>query len=273
MLPLREHIAALFRAIASLGYYERFPQYERCDDPWPGVIYGLQMAASLDDLFADPSYVTGDEAGFWCDAAWQREEEDRELASKYAAALITFNFAWNAYEAAIEISAEGMFPKDKIPVRARRLFQAEQGEAAKIQAFEVSFRVARHICSHQCSLKNEIDSIGEKYGLSGAGAAAELVRIFRNYIVHGNDPLPAHDDWPCFRFYAITRVMLLLTQYLVLRKVPNPEYSVFIYAMQEDHGSAPADLYMRNLHYSRSVWPLNGYQAELALGEETARTT
>src|SRR5215218_9104613 len=94
-------------AIVVCGFEEQFEAFGRSEDPWPGVIYALQMAASLEDVFADPSYVDDSEAAFWCRPAWDSDEEDREAASKYAAALIIFNFAWTAYEAAIETSASG----------------------------------------------------------------------------------------------------------------------------------------------------------------------
>jgi hypothetical protein len=134
------------------------------------------MAASLEDVFADPSYVDDSEAAFWCRPAWESDEEDREAASKYAAALIIFNFAWTAYEAAIEISANGVYPKDKVPVRARRLFQAEPELSAGVEVFDVSYKVARQICIRLPSIASSIQDIEKKYALSGAAAAAELGR-------------------------------------------------------------------------------------------------
>ena len=125
LVPIRDHIVALFRAIVSCGFKEQFEDFSRADDAWPGVTYALQMAASLDDVFVDPAYLDDSEAGFWCSSAWESDEDDREAGSKYVAALIMFNFVWNAYEAAIEISAGSLFPKDKTPVRGRRLFQSE----------------------------------------------------------------------------------------------------------------------------------------------------
>jgi len=247
-------MAALFRAIVSLGFAERFSEFDRNDDPWPGVIYALQMAASLDDLFADPSYVSDDEAGFWCGSAADTEDEDRELASKYAAALITFNFAWSAYEAAIEISAPGEFPKDKLPVRARRILRAEAAEASKIVALDASYKLARHVCGRQEYLRSKLAEVESKYRLSGPAAAAELVRIFRNHIVHGRDSLPAYSVEPCYRFYSVTRVLLLLIQYLVLRRVTNAEQVVALSVNLEELGEAPADEYLRNLHYADARW-------------------
>lgn len=254
LLPLRAHVAALFRAIIALGVDERFPDFSRHDDPWPGVIYALQMAGGLEDLSTDPTYANDDESSLWCEPVADREAEERELASKYTAALIMFNFAWAAYEAAIEISAKEEFAKDKLPVRARRILEAEAVDASKITGLEVSYKVARKVCGRVTTMESEIGLIETKYGLTGAAAAADLVRIFRNHIVHGGDSLPVESVAPCYRFYAITRVLLLLIQYLVLRRVTQPEEGVFLSANLEELGKERADLMLRNLHYADQRW-------------------
>lgn len=254
LTPLREHIVALFRAIVVCGLEEQFEAFDRSEDPWPGVIYALQMAASLEDVFADPSYVDDSEAALWCRPAYESDEEDREAASKYAAALIIFNFAWTAYEAAIETSANGIFAKDKVPVRARHLFQAEPELSAGVEVFDVSYRVARQICMRLPALASSIQDIDKKYALSGAAAAAELGRIFRNYIVHGADPMPVGSSRAaCARFYSITRLLLLLIQLLVLRRLKEPARPVPLSANQ-DRGSQRAGRLLQNLHRRETLW-------------------
>lgn len=254
LFPLRTHMAALYRAIVSIGYSGRFLDVSKHDDPWSGVIYALQMAGGLDDLSTDPAYANDDDAGFYCESAADREDEDRELASKYTAALVMFNFAWTAYEAAIETSLAGMFEKDKLPVRARKILADEHLEASKISALDVSYVVARKICSFVEPLKEEIDFNESRYGLSGPPAAAELVRIFRNHIVHGREILPVESVAPCYRFYSVTRVLLLLIQYLVLRRVSSASKPVLLSANRTDLGKEPADLMLRNLHYLDHQW-------------------
>ena len=254
LVPLREHMVLLFRAIVSCGFEEQFVGFSRADDPWPGVIYALQMAASLDDVFADPSHVDDSDAASWCEPAWENDEEAREGASKYAAALITFNFAWNAYEAAIETSVDGLFPKDKVPVRGRRLFQTEPQLSDGINLLDISYRVARQLCVRLPILKDDIERIETKYNLSGASAAAELGRIFRNYIVHGADPMPVHSSGAaCARFYSVTRLLLLLIQSLVLRRIKNPNQPVPLSANQ-NRGSQRAGRFLQNLHRHEALW-------------------
>jgi hypothetical protein len=254
LLPLRSHIAALFRAIVSLGFDERFPGFERQDDPWPGVIYALSMAGGLTDLSADPTFVNDDESGLWCSSAWDHDEEDRALASQYTSGLVVFNFAWTAYEAAIEISAAGMHEKDKVPVRSRKLLQKESAAASEIRHLAVNYRLARRFCIREQSLKEQIEKTEAEYKLEPASAAAELVRAFRNHIVHGREALPAYDLQPCWRFYSVTRILLLLTQYLILRKISRPEDSVPLSVNQEELGAEPAERYLKNLHYDDLIW-------------------
>ena len=254
LLPLRAHVAALFRALVALGVEERFTGFSRHDDPWPGVIYALQLAGGIDDVASDPTFVNDDESSFYCEPVADREDEERELASKYTAAFIMFNFAWSAYEAAIEISATGEFPKDKLPVRARKILAIEANDASKITELDASYKLARIICGRVTTLESELGLIETKYRLAGPPAAAELVRIFRNYIVHGGDILPVDSVMPCYRLYAVTRVVLLLIQYLVLRRVTRPAEGVLLSANLEELGSEPAESVMRNLHYADRRW-------------------
>ncbi|PZW38958.1 hypothetical protein C8P66_13242 [Humitalea rosea] len=254
IVPLREHMVALFRAIVVCDFEGQFGIRGQAEETWPGVIYALQMAASVEDVFADPSHVDDSEAGLWCSAAWEHDEEDREAASKYAAALIIFNFVWNAYEAATEISAGTLFSVDKVPVRARQLFKAEPGLTSDVWAFDISYRVARHICSKLPALKESVDSIEKKYCLSGASAAAELGRVFRNYIAHGADKMPIGDSRAaCSRFYSVTRMLLLLIQLLILRRIQDPAQPVPL-SVNQDRGSQRAGLLLRNLHRHEALW-------------------
>jgi hypothetical protein len=255
LVPIRDHIVALFRAILSCGFEEQFEDFNRSDDAWPGVTYALQMAASLDDVFVDPAYVDDSEAGLWCSSAWESDEDDREAGSKYVAALITFNFVWNAYEAAIEISAGRLFPKDKMPVRGRRLFQTEPQLAVGVVSFEPSYRVARHLCGRLSEIEGDISAIDKKYNLAGAAAAAELGRIFRNYIVHGSDRDAINGGRAaCARFYSITRLLLLLIQLLVLRRLKEPTTPVPLSVNRSDSGNQPAGHLLHNLHRREALW-------------------
>jgi len=154
---------------------------------WEGVIYPLQMAASLEDVFADPSFIDDSAAEMYCSSVWDRNEIDRDSSSKYMAALIIFNFIWMAYESAVEVSSNGEFKKDAIAVRGRNILNNERMRISELPYFEKIYRVARYWCASNIRLKRSINEFEEKYNIHYGAASAELVRIFRNYIIHGDD--------------------------------------------------------------------------------------
>jgi hypothetical protein len=253
-LALREHMASLYRAIVACGYAEQFEGYDRGDFAWPGVIDALQMAASIDDVFTDPSYVDDSEAWLYCESVADFDAREREYAAKYAAAIITFNFVWNAYEAAIEISAGEAFNKDKTPVRARRLFAAEPDLGRAMPSLEMSYQVARQICSRVPELESGIAAIAAKYKLSGAAAAAELCRLYRNHIIHGRDDAPVTESHrPARRFYAVIRLLLLLIQLLVMRRLTD-RAGIVPLSVNGEGEATTAEMYFTNLHRRRELW-------------------
>src|SRR5208283_1203098 len=80
--PFREHIALLYRAIAACEAEDCFKQ-----DGWRTVLYPLQMAASLEDVYADTAYVDDTQSTFYCSSVADYETARSEMASKYVAAL------------------------------------------------------------------------------------------------------------------------------------------------------------------------------------------
>lgn len=252
--PLRDHIAILYRAILSCGFNELLPGVER-QDPWPGVTYALAMAASVENVYADPYHVDDSQAGLWCGTAWDREEEDRATASRYVAALSIFNFVWLAYEAAIERVVGSAGAGDRLPVRARKLFQAEAPEQCA-PAIRMMYAGSRRLCRGTGALERDIAAIESRYGLSGAAAAAELGRLFRNYIVHGDDPVPIDglcDFQPIFRFYAVAKLLLLLVQLLALGSLSDPG-AVIALSVNKDDERERAGWLLSNLHLVDGRW-------------------
>lgn len=254
--PFREHIGVLLRAIVSCGMEELLPGYDRGDEPWPGVIYPLQMAASIEDVFADPSFVDDTDSGLWCSSAWDREEEDRQEASKYVAALTIFNFVWLAYEAAVREVAGSRHARDKVPVKGRKLMRDEASHVDAIPSIGFLFRLSRHFCRGTGCLEAEIAGIETKYGLTGAAAAAELGRIFRNYIVHGADPAPIYRDpdvAALYRFYSVAKMLLVLIQALVLISLKNEDKIVPL-SPSLDRERERAQWLLSNLHLKDALW-------------------
>lgn len=253
LLPLREHMAGLCRAIVVCGREGVFPDQEEF---WPGVAEALQLAASIEDVFADPSFVDDSETSMWCRPAYERDNEDREAASKYAGALITFNFVWNAYERAIELSARDAWHKDKIPARGRKIFSRQLGLSEEISSLRGCYAVARKFCVTRTSLHDALVKAESVYAMNLAEKAAELVRIFRNYIVHGEDASPLDGaGHACARIYAVVRLILILIQLLLLSRADR---RVAVYSSanvdEEEQTPIPAGVFLTNLHRRKDIW-------------------
>ena len=251
--PLREHMHALIQAILSCGQETLI---DGGQNPWPGTVYALHMAVSIEDVFVDPSYIDESESALYCEPAREFDEEQREQSSKYVAALSIFNFTWTAYEAAIECALGPDYSKDKIPVQARKFFLAAQSQCWNdMRGFKGSYRVAKQICSRIPDLQSDIELIETKYKLTGAAAAAELTRIFRNHIFHGKDITPLSGGVAMVsHFYAATRLLLMLIQNLLLLTARDIDDDIPLSLVHDDRGSSPARLVLLNLHRQEARW-------------------
>ncbi|MCD2180312.1 hypothetical protein [Rhizobium sp. C1] len=230
-----------------------------CDDtqfPWPGVTFPLQMAASIEDVFADPSYIDESDAGLYCGTAWDRDEEDRDAASEYVAALTIFNFVWMAYEDAIRQSNILAFSREKLPVQARKHFAEHASQIDQIPALTYLYRIARKCCLHADPIADEVRAIETKYKLTGASAAAELGRVFRNYVVHGSDPIPLDGfpkGWGLARFYTVSRMLLVLIQCLVRLRLTDAGMLIPL-SLMRDGEAEEAGLIFTQLHQKANLW-------------------
>lgn len=254
--PFREHIANLIHGIFSAGH---FGLIDGCDDtqyPWPGVTFPLQMAASIEDVFADPSYIDESDAGLYCESAWDRDEEDRDAASEYVAALTIFNFVWMAYEDAIRQSSILDFKREKLPVQARKHFAKHASLIDHIPALSYLYRIARKCCLNAEPLADEVTAIETKYQLTGASAAAELGRVFRNYVVHGSDPIPL-DGYPKYwgiaRFYTVSRMLLILIQCLISLRLTDAGMLIPLSLMRDEEVEEAGVIFAR-LHQKANLW-------------------
>ena len=89
-----------------------------------------------------------------------------------------------------------------------------------------------------------------------AERSAELVRVFRNYIVHGDDGSPIEGaGHACARIYAVVRLLLILIQLLLLR---GADGGVAVYssvnADEDQESPVPAGLFLANLHRRKDLW-------------------
>jgi hypothetical protein len=256
LVPFREHIAMLVRAITSAGHNGLLKNRPERWDAWQGVFYPLQMAASIEDVDADPSYTDDTFAGFWCEGVWELEAEDCKSASAYVAALTIFNFIWMAYEQTIRLCEFNLFHRDKLPVQARKYFAANEGTLGEMPAISYLYRQAIQCCRQASGLAEDIVAMEQTYSLQGAAAAAELGRIFRNYIVHGSDPVPPDDranEWGVARFYMVSRMVLVLIQGLVRQRLKTPQQLMPLSAVREEDVEE-ADRLFGGLHQKPDLW-------------------
>ncbi|KJZ29988.1 hypothetical protein TW83_17085 [Paracoccus sp. S4493] len=107
-------------------------------------------------------------------------------------------------------------------------------------------------------MQGDIALIDSKYGLTGAAAAAELVRIFRNHIFHGKDNTPLSGGLAMVsHFYAATRLLLMLIQNILLLKARDIESDIPLSLAIEERGYRPARFLILNLHRPEAQWAPN----------------
>ncbi len=220
MSPFREHIARLYRAIATCD-----AQNVLKNEIWRRVLYSLQMAASIEDVHADTAFVDDTDSISYCSPAADFEAGQTEMASKYAAAASIFSFLWTAYEIAVQASfphlLKGLLRDGRMGERGRRLF-AEYAELfPDIEHLESVALLAERLCERGNLFGERLARIRARELQKGMTFSAELAREFRNFVVHGEDEIPQHEAWGgtpgeatarIRRFYAIGRLVLLLIQ-------------------------------------------------------------
>lgn len=251
LLPLRQHISALMKGIFGLGMAGLLP-----DGPeaWPGVVYDLQLAGSLEDVFADPSFIDESDAWAYCEPAWESDEEHREAASKYLAATVIFNFVWSAYESSIQELPFVRKPKDSVAGHGRKILDVPAIVAADVPMLETIYRSTHRFCRRLPQIREQLDKADTQYH-SLVARSAELARMFRNHMVHGADPRPEaieEGEQACQRIYAVTRVTLILIQLLALRAVDGSKTEIELSMRSETR--EPAECALRNLHMVREAW-------------------
>jgi len=204
------------------------------------------MACGIENVQADPTAAF--ETDSWmCGTAWDADERRREAASKYTAGLAIFNFVWAAYEAAIAALCANP-RREKIPVLGRNFFKSCAGKEFEIVGFYSYMELAKKCCRRESSLWLQIESSLKSYSLSGAAAAAELVRIFRNHVFHGKDNVPWGDEgdhWSYFRFYSVSMLCMTLTQMLAVAALNGAVQNCNVYSDGEFITYEPRRLLLR----------------------------
>ncbi|WP_316162439.1 hypothetical protein [Bradyrhizobium sp. SZCCHNRI20481] len=230
--PFREHIKALYESLSDAIHLGRLKS-EQPEEGWEGVLFALQMAASIEDAFADTSYVTESPDDLYCPPPWDEALINSEIAAKYVAGLAIFNFIWSAYETTVKTVTPGSAGGERTAVRGRRLADGLRHIEADIPELSKLYRMAVYACRKGGHLDAKIDPIKDTYGLSGLAAAAELCRIYRNFIAHGDDVVPKEYDWRknglgtgnfvVYRMYGVGRLLLMLIQAFAYHSLSDPD--------------------------------------------------
>lgn len=225
LVPFRTHLANLHHVLADAHYSGGLR--DGTDHGWAGVTYQLKMAASIEDLTADTGYVDLSGSTLMCRPAAEYEDRHSLLASRYAAALIVFNFIWAAYEAAVKVGAGSFRPKDTTAFRGRELMALHGVLGKELKCLR---RLARHAgwsVLHIGDLERDRGKL-DSFQSGSAAYAAELARIFRNHIAHGSDNPPQPDQGHGYcrilRFYEVSRLLLLLIQIVAVQAMPDPNW-------------------------------------------------
>ncbi|RRN63489.1 hypothetical protein [Caulobacter sp. 602-1] len=239
MRPLKDHIVRVHELLLACVVKGALRSARPADASWEGVRYALQMAASLEDVFADTA-VTDDGAMYMCSGAAEFEFSHSEMASKYMAGLITFNFLWSAYEGAREISPYGRVLTGRAGNKSRELSRLTAGASEGLPYFRACLHGALTICQRGGGLDEHIRATVARSAGSTAELAADLCRTFRHHVYHGDDKVPEPSDWGAEdlsglrsdkrvvqkspqidRFYAVCRLALMNIQLMIISSLES----------------------------------------------------
>lgn len=235
---------------------------------WAALENNLHMAASLIDIDADTDLR---QTSFMCRPASDYEDLLSEITRKHLAGVVVFNLCWTAYEVAVELA--------NAPEKSRQ----PKGALGRdlLIGLEYNFRIPflRDCLERSMQFVDCADAefvYLRRLYCEGhfAGAAAELMRCFRNQVVHGKVKQPdlfylrddadqdVDNDPLIVRFRHQIRLVLLITQCLALMAVdPTEEISDWSESDAEDRSSyggelRPATDVLASLHFNFSPLPL-----------------
>jgi hypothetical protein len=225
---------------------------------WHAVSYPLQMAAALEEVTVNTAYVDLSVSWMMCGSAADFDDAHSRIAEQYFAAAITFNFLWNAYEAAIRVAAKTDFANDKTAVRGRKLAALISRTGKQIPVLPKLTRGAERFCRLGGGLEREMTTFTCRN--REAEAAADLARILRNHIAHGGDEVPLPSDWGpeneateygrIYRIYAVSRSILMLMQLFAVHSLTSPDHQIHQSWVDADEDHRAIDI-VTSLHLSQ----------------------
>jgi hypothetical protein len=113
-----------------------------------------------------------------------------------------------------------LLKEERLGERGRRLFENRPELSVRFPGLKELVRLTLHQCRHGELLDKRLDKLTARYSGYDFVTAAEICREFRNFLFHGEDQVPHHEDWgsavvSCcrlYRFYTVSRLLLYLLQ-------------------------------------------------------------
>lgn len=220
LAPLRSHALRVLRVISSLSN-------GRGSSPvWDGVYHNLHQAVSLQSvgLYTD---VHGDSQ--WCRPGYEYDKAISEVKERFVAGQLVFQGAWNAFE----LAGGALFLTGKSPTTQAVRHKLADGGHQPIYGLREALFEAYQTSKKYIDIKHPAFREALVSG-SDLSIAAELLRQFRNGVLHGKieslEPLdwgPGSEDRSCQKqtelFQAQTRLILFLLQAIIARVEANHE--------------------------------------------------
>ncbi|QIK42414.1 hypothetical protein [Pontivivens nitratireducens] len=218
LAPLRTHALRVLRVVSSLSGGGVSPA-------WDGVYHNLHQALSLQSVGL---YTDVFNESMMCSSARDYDNAVSDVKERFVAGQLVFQGAWNAFE----IAGEALFLRGKKPTSQAVRHKLERFGHQPIfglneAMFEAHSRACTYINTQEKPFKEAI-AAGSYLGIS-----AELLRQFRNDILHGKiqslEPRDweASDDKTCHTqtelFHAQIRLVLFLLQAIIARVEANHE--------------------------------------------------
>lgn len=219
LAPLRTHALRVLRVVSSLSEGGVSPA-------WDGVYHNLHQALSLQSVGL---YTGVFNDGMMCSSARDYDNAISNMKERFVAGQLVFQGAWNAFE----IAGEALFSHGKKPTSqaVRHKFERFGHQpflGLKEAMFEAHSQACTYINTQERPFKEAIAS-GSYLGIS-----AELLRQFRNDLLHGKILSLEPQDWgedsddkACQAqtelFHAQIRLVLLLLQAIIARSEAHHE--------------------------------------------------
>lgn len=256
LCAIKDHAASLFNVIRDLDLDNQFKSIKCTDYNWESVRNQIHMAASINDVYADTSSVDDSGSISYCRPAWEFEKAHSETVSKYIASQIFFNFVWLAYECAIEVAGDTKEIRKKTGAKGRVILAESKFPDYSLPFLRDIYILCLRSCYQDGSTRNskDIQKLLRELDKPIVEQAAEIIRIVRNRVMHGEETAPYPEDHggdgesdvvnSTQRLYYASRITLILIQALAFTCLVDPSSTINreIYDEMDDEILSPNNI-------------------------------